>query len=216
MTDIEQLGTTACNTWLVEIAKGSRTIDIVSRTRSIGLLGALGGASERDSVAGLIQSSDQEIRAAAAVSLSKIESRLAWGGRPRGTPPRSSENMERLAANLAMVASELSRIQDSSHEVLLRDTISALAVVPGARAEYILKGLMRHPSDLVRQTIIESTTPLPREVAADIVRIGLSDKSTKVAAAAQHVMETRWADDVWIQDTSAHEGEDDQVGSSKP
>jgi hypothetical protein len=216
MTTIEQMRTSACNSWLVDVARGNRTVDIVSRTRSIDLLGTLGGAVERDVISALLPSSDQEIRRAAAISLSKIESRLAWGGRPRGAPPRSSEDVDRLSSSLAMIAGELTRLQDSSHDSLVKSTIEALATIPGARSEDILKGLMRHPSELVRQTIVESSTPLPRGVAAGIIRLGLRDESKRVVAAAQRVMETRWGDDVWMQDNSEFEGEDDEIGSSKP
>ena len=184
------------------------------RIEAVNALGALGGDRARDALTGLLGTSTPEVKKAAAVSLSRLESRLAWGVRPIQASVHSHIDKDRLAANLGRVAKELARLEGSGQEELTRTTIEALANVPSETSAYILKGLMRHPNAKIRKSVVQVTRVLSRETASDIIRAALQDDDPDVVGRATSIMENRWSDEVWLSDEQYEKTGDDEADSN--
>ncbi|MGQ4911372.1 MAG: HEAT repeat domain-containing protein [Candidatus Thorarchaeota archaeon] len=200
LNHIESTGTTICNKILYDIAEsGSRHASTDIRTRALRILGERGDRSVSDRLATLLTgTSDAAVRKAAANALSAIESRIAWVMKPETPPTVRYINREALSHDLARVVKRLMADVRESNHTTIRDALLSLAEVGGPETSRLLQGMMRSPERILRLNVVAASSRLPREDAADIIKLALDDEDEDVRSAALREIDRRWSDDTWI------------------
>ncbi|RLI54961.1 MAG: hypothetical protein DRP09_11270 [Candidatus Thorarchaeota archaeon] len=202
---IESTGTSVCNKTLCDFATTRfHRVSTDLRTRVLRILGERGDRSVSDRLAALLTTSDVAVRRATAKALSAIESRIAWVMKPETPLTVGYINREALSHDLARVVKRLMENVRESDHTTIRDALLSLAEVGGPETSRLLQGMMRNPERILRFNVVAASGRLPREDAADIIKLALNDEDEEVRSAAMREIERRWSDDTWIH-TSAED-----------
>ncbi|MHA3963163.1 MAG: HEAT repeat domain-containing protein [Candidatus Thorarchaeota archaeon SMTZ1-45] len=190
---IEEVETKHCNDALVPLlGNGTKSLNL----RVIRIFESTHDYSKIDCLCSLIPESTGAERESLFKAISVIESAQYFtpGGIPSAQPRIETSTEIHNQEVTSRYLEALSKLSKASSPDAKIDSVQALSAFQEKGIENHLRRLMDDENPRVRFAVLEASHDLPKNQAADLVRLGLQDDDATIKNKALDLLEERWSD----------------------